>query len=112
MCWLSTSPHFSTVELLKLYSTTGELVDGLFLWLTSVVMKTYINFVHSNQVWTIRLTDIVNLMDAMIVAIEGNFLVAHGLMEKVVKEVQKSEDVYNSPLDTMDRFVKHAKALN
>ncbi len=65
-------------------------------------MKTHINFVHSDQAWTIRLTDIVNLMDATIVAVEGSFLVACSLSEKVVKEVHKSKDVYNSPLDTTD----------
>ncbi len=49
MHWLNASPHFSTVELLELYSTAGELVDGLFLWLALVVTKTHVNFVHSDQ---------------------------------------------------------------
>ncbi len=112
MYWLNASPQFSTLELLEHYLRLGKLVDGLFLWLASVVTKAYMNFVHSDQAWTIRASDVVNLMDATIVAAEGSFLVASSLTEVMVKEVWKSEDIYNNPLDTVGRFVTHARALN
>ncbi len=100
------------MELLEHYSRLGELVNGLILWLASVVTKTHVNFVHSDQAWTTRASDIVNLMDAMIVAVDRSFLVAYGLSETVIKSVQKSEDIYNDPLDTMNRFVLRARILN
>lgn len=50
--WVECS-NLSSAQFLTMFSTCGALVDGLFLWLASVILKTHCNFVHEDAIWTL-----------------------------------------------------------
>ncbi len=50
-CWTETA-RLTEAQLLMHYSTLGQKVDGLFVWLTSMVMRFHLNCVHDNGIWT------------------------------------------------------------
>ncbi len=49
--WTETA-RLTEAQLLTHYSTLGQKVDGLFIWLASVVIRYYLNCVYDNGVWT------------------------------------------------------------
>ena len=111
MCWITASGLFNSYSLLEQYAKQGALVDGLFLWLSSVVTRTHLNFVHSASAWTSRASEKVDMTDATIVAAGNNFLVAKTLAPGMPKSVLKHDDEYCDPLMTRSRFIPVAFVL-
>lgn len=71
--WVECSA-LSSMQYLMAFSTHSALVDGLFIWLALVVLKTHCNFVHKDAIWTSCANEIANLMDATIVYTDKGFL--------------------------------------
>ena len=42
-------------------ATEGHPVDGLFIWLSSIITKTHLSFMHESSVWTLQASDCPNL---------------------------------------------------
>ncbi len=89
--WLDASENLSMSVLLTSYSMRGTKVDGLFLWLASISLQTYVNFAHESGAWTTHSSDVINCMDAMIVFGDEVFLIATSTTECVPKAVLKSD---------------------
>ena len=47
-CSVLSAEQFYTVM-----TSEGSHVDGLFIWLASIMRKSHLNFVHANSVWTL-----------------------------------------------------------
>ena len=80
----------------------GMMVDGLFIWLSSVCFQMHLNLVHDSAVWTTRSTDIANMMDAMVVYAIESFLAATSISPRPVFVAIKSD--YCDPVDTLPCF--------
>ncbi len=84
MKWLECS-IISPQEFHRAVATDGCPVDGLFIWLASVVMQTHLNFVHKSSIWTSWASDCLDMMDAAVLYSESGFLAvlhSHSVQEK------------------------------
>ena len=61
-----------------MYSNVGKQIDGLFLWLSSFVLKEHINVVHGDGIWTTCHTAIPDLQDPTVVFVLGYYIAASG----------------------------------
>ena len=61
-----------------MYSNVGKQIDGLFLWLSSFVLKEHINVVHGDGIWTTHCAAVPNLQDLTVVFILGYYMAASG----------------------------------
>ena len=107
--WIETC-NFTGEELLSRYVTQGSLVDGLFLWLTTIAFKTHLNYVHSSNVWTSRGSEQPNMRDAVILFTQKYFIAAPSVNEQSLKAIVK--DGFCDPVDTVVKFVDVLLVLN
>ena len=89
----------SAIQYLSCYSK----IDGLFLWLATIAMKTHLNFVHQNGVWTSHASEKPDVQDALIVTMHSHFLATELQNGKLTK--MEFDDGFCDLLTTADRFV-------
>ncbi len=106
--WVEAS-NLSVGEFLQHYATMGVMVDGLFIWLSSVCSQMHLNLVHNSVVWTTRSTDIANMMDATVVYASESFLAAISISPRPAITAIKSD--YCNPMDTLPWFVDYPVVL-
>ncbi len=97
-------------QFLMYYSMVGCHVDGLFVWLATVVTCLHLNFVHANGIWSSRASEKLDMRDALVMHVEGHFLSAHSKNDQVPKE--EVWDCFYDPLDTLLDFVPYPMVLN
>ncbi len=102
--------EMSSLQLLTHYSTIGSKVDGLFVWLATVVMHTHLNFVHDNGVWTTCTMEKADMRDTLTVDTEKHFLATPTQNGRVTKV--EMYDGFNDPDDTKAQFVDCPIVLN
>lgn len=83
-CWTETC-ELTSSQLLLHYSTMGSKVDRLFVWLTTVVTHTHLNFVHDNGVWITHALEKTDMWDALVVDTEKHFLAVSSQLGQVSK---------------------------
>ena len=101
-CWTETA-RLTEAQLLMHYSTLGQKVDGLFIWLASVVTRYHLNSIHDNGIWTSHASETLDLRDALLVITEMQFLAAKSQtwhLTKMVFVIQMSQ-VQNSPVSPL-----------
>ncbi len=99
----------SEAQFLRIYSTIGSHVDGLFVWLASVATRFHINFVHQNGIWSSCGSEVPDLRDAMVMHVEGHFISTPSTLEKVSKA--EVRDGFLDLLDTMPSFEHYPVVL-
>ena len=83
--WIEAS-NLTENQFLMYYSMVGCYVDGLFVWLATVVICLYLNFVHANGIWSSRASEKLDMRDALVMHVEGHFLSVHLKNDQVPKE--------------------------
>ena len=76
-------------------SNLGSKIDGMFLWMASLVCERHVNLIHANGIWTTRHTGVLDLCDPAIAITIGGFLVA--LVYESEKTQKKIQDLPQSP---------------
>ena len=108
-CWVE-SCNFTKDQLLEHYTTQDSLVDGLFLWLGTIVMKTHLNYIHDSCVWTSHGSENPDMRDAVVLFIEKYFIAVPSINGCTVKAIVK--DGFCDPVDTLHRYVEYPLMLN
>ncbi len=96
--WVECST-LTSAQYLSAFSMQGALVDGLFLWLASVLLKMHWNFVHKDAIWTLHVNEVTDLMDATIVFTTTGFLAcpsSRGVVDKA-----EQADCFMDPIITL-----------
>ncbi len=96
-------------DLMEHYLDVSSTVNGLFVWLTLVLTRLYLNVVHQSQAWTACVTDVVNMMDGAIVFTEGCYLVAKSMSPVVPKDLKLDLE---DPSQIKYGMVSHLLVLN
>ena len=104
------SCNFTKDQLLECYTTQNSLVDGLFLWLGTIVMKTHLNYIHDSCVWTSHGSENPDMQDAIVLFTEKYFIAAPLVNVCTVKAIMK--DGFCNPLDTLQRYMDCPLVLN
>ena len=88
----------------------NSLVDGLFLWLGTIVMKTHLNYVHDSCVWTSCRSEKPDMHDAVVLFTEKYFIAAPSVNGRPTKAMVK--DGFCDPEDTIHKYMKKPLVLN
>ena len=96
-------------QLLRQYLTLGLKVDGLFIWLATIAMCLYINYVHGNGIWTLHASESLDMHDALVVFTETYFLASKTHHDPATK--MQIKDGFCNPEDTRSHFVSKPMVL-
>ncbi len=108
MQWIEAS-NLTESQFLTHYSTVDMHVDGLFMWLVTVMTGFHLNFVHTNGVWSSCTSESLDMQDAVVMHIEGHFVSVPLQLLRVPKE--EVRDGFLDPLDTMLSYVAYPVVL-
>ncbi len=77
-------------------------MDGLFVWLASVVTRFHLNCVHDNSIWTSHAFETPDLWDVLLVITETHFLAVKSQTQWLTK--MEIHDRFCDPDVTSARF--------
>ena len=97
-------------QLLYAMTTEGHTVDGLFIWLASIVKKTHLNFIHHSSIWTSCSSNSPDMLDTTVVFTDQGFLASTSMNGEVTKVEQP--DMFHDLLTTLDSYEKKPIVLH
>ncbi len=95
---------------LSVCSNVGTWIDGLFLWLSSFALRTHINVVHRDGIWTMHCMAIPDLQDLTMVFILGYYMATSG--SPSTKSSKKLTHNWLEYQDSLPHMVPYPCVLN